>query len=170
MGAVGLAWANLYAGPDTRTQAGEWIAKNIPAGATIGLMDVPWQFDTPPLDEKRYQIAVLKPERTALDESGPEWVIFSEYQTPPLALRGSFSPSEQRFWDRIRGIDGGEDHEPFHNAKWYGIWQSFEAKAGLRHNMRWVVVPASCWPIHDLRYPNPTIRVAKRHRGVIICY
>ena len=60
-GLQSFAFARLYADPkcDTRTRAGEWIAQNIPAGSTIGVLSEPWQFELPPLDSRKFRIVIL---------------------------------------------------------------------------------------------------------------
>ena len=57
-GLQSLSFGWLYADPryDTRTRAGEWIAQNSPAGATVGVNHEPWQFEVPPLNARNFLI------------------------------------------------------------------------------------------------------------------
>ncbi|MGO8704628.1 MAG: ArnT family glycosyltransferase [Candidatus Brocadiia bacterium] len=82
MGLQSFAFARLYSDPqcDTRTRAGEWIAKSIPAGTTIGVLSEPWQFELPPLDSRKFVI------RNPSDSTahGPEdFLVMSDLQFAP---------------------------------------------------------------------------------------
>lgn len=52
-------YVHLLAKPDPRTEAGDWIQKEIPIETSIGVNTIPWQFYTPPLSFEQ-NIQVIK--------------------------------------------------------------------------------------------------------------
>jgi len=145
-GAQSFQMARLFTDPqaDTRTRAGEWIAENLPQGATIGVVSEPWQFELPPLDRSRFRVIVVKPEPEALARARPDYFVSSDFQFPPLAIRGPLSAKEKAFW-----------REVFQGGGRYVIARRFEAWPAGRK------VFLQSGP-HDMRYPNPVIVVAWR--------
>jgi hypothetical protein len=139
------AYGTLFShrGDDTRALAGEWIASNIPKGATIGVVSPPWQFELPPLDEGRYKIVVVEQDPDALARAAPDYFVSSDLQFPPIAVRGPLREEESDFWTQV-----------------------FEGRKGCR-----VVKRAEAWPggshpfqrhgPHDMRYANPVIVVSR---------
>jgi len=140
---VTLAWSNLYAGEDPRLAAGRYIAERVPAGARVGVLAVPWQFDMPPLDDRRYEVVVLAEEADALHEAAPDIVVVSDFQRPPLRIGDPLTLRQEEFWRAL------------------GKGRAFGAAACLL-GLEWLPVLPSLLPIHDLRYPNPTIWVVER--------
>ena len=129
---------------DTRTRAGEWIAKNIPEGATVGVVSIPWQFELPPLNEKKYKIIIVEAGKQDFSGSMPEYFVSSDLQFPPIAVLGPLTKKEQEF-----------QREVFHGGRFYRVVKRFEA---------W---PFGMKPIlqlgpHDMRYVNPVIVVSRR--------
>jgi len=45
--AYGMSYKMLFIKENVRTEAGVWIKDNIPAGSSIGVTEVPWQFQMP---------------------------------------------------------------------------------------------------------------------------
>jgi hypothetical protein len=84
-GGQSFAFAQLYADPkyDTRARAGEWIAQNIRAGSTIGVLSEPWQFELPPLDSRKYRIVLLDRETVGATPQAerPQYIIVSDLQS-----------------------------------------------------------------------------------------
>jgi len=129
-----LAFTRLFIDPaaDTRTRAGEWIARNIPAGSSIGVVSEPWQFELPPLDARKCRIVVLDPSEER-EPAATDYVVASDLQL---------------------GVDGA-------SARWraflngYDILQRFGAwPAGQK-------LPLQYGP-QDMRYANPVIVIARR--------
>ncbi|MGD1001762.1 MAG: glycosyltransferase family 39 protein [Candidatus Brocadiia bacterium] len=81
-GLQSFAFAQLYADPkcDTRTRAGEWIAKSIPAGTTIGVLSEPWQFELPPLDSRKL---VIRNRGDSATRGPEEFLVMSDLQFAP---------------------------------------------------------------------------------------
>ena len=141
-----FSYTLLFADPtrDTRTTAGTWIARNIPEGATIGVVSEPWQFELPPINPNRYNIVVVEPSPEALAATTPDYFISSDLQFPPIAVRGPLTPSELILW---RAISQG--------GMGYKVSARFEAwPYGRRSLLR--------FGPHDMRYPNPAIVVTHK--------
>jgi hypothetical protein len=72
-------YVRIFMQENVRTTAGHWIAGHIPAGSTIGLRTEPWQYATPPLDQKRYILKVtgVTPEKSeiSLRQDQPDYFI-----------------------------------------------------------------------------------------------
>ena len=129
---------------DTRTQAGEWIAENIPDGATIGVVSEPWQFELPPLNGGRFKIVIVAQDPEALAKAAPDYFVTSDLQFPPVAVRGPLTTDERQF--RAEVFEGGSAYKV---RKHFEAWPYSQALA-LRHGP------------HDMRYANPVIVVAQR--------
>lgn len=138
-----LAYCRLFTNPemDTRTQAGKWIAENIPTGASIGTVSIPWQFELPPVDVRKFNILVKDPDG-GLVAPMPEYFVSSDLQLPPLAIRGPLSDVEYRFW-----VDVFSDRGEYRVVKRVEAWPP-----GMRGLLR--------FGPHDMRYPNPVIVVS----------
>ena len=65
---------------NTRTAAGEWINKNIPAGAVIGMTELPSPWRTPPFNFFGYQLAITGWSESELKKASPEYFIVEEHQ------------------------------------------------------------------------------------------
>ncbi len=148
-GIQSFGFCRLFSDPeaDTRTRAGEWIANNIPKGATIGVVSEPWQFELPALNPDRFRLVVVDQDPQALAEVRPEFFVSSDLQFPPIAIRGPLSASEEGFWNEV--------HE---GAGQYLVARRFEAwPAGRRLFLE--------HGPHDMRYPNPVIVISRRIGG-----
>lgn len=144
------AWAHgrIYARPeaDTRTRAGEWLADNLPAGASVGVVSIPWQFELPPLDETKYNLVVTDPAHGDWRGRGkmPQYFVSSDLQYPPVGVGGPLSAKERKFWDEVTG----------RGYAWQVV-KRFEAwPAGMDTFLR--------YGPHDMRYANPAIVVVAR--------
>jgi hypothetical protein len=71
----------VFMGENIRTTAGKWIAQNVPAGNSIGLRRDPWQYETPPINRKKYCLFTTgrNPEETekSLGSKKPDYFIIS---------------------------------------------------------------------------------------------
>ena len=131
---------------DTRTRAGEWIARRVPAGATVGVVSVPWQFELPPLDEGRYRVEVLDVEKVDWGGRLPDYVVTSDLQFPPVGVGGPLSEAGHEFRSEV-----------FRGGKRYRVLRRFAAwPYGMREVLR--------YGPHDMRYANPEIVVAVRRK------
>jgi len=153
------AWCELYATENVRTIAGEWIAANVPAGASIGVTKWPWQYEMPPIDPVKYRLVVLEdsPRHSPHDlprllELKPDYVVASSIQSGPLPTTpgcGAPVTEKGRFWQYL--LAGGE---------LYAVARRFE----IPHRF----YGTSMWRLpEDMRYVNPTIYVLERrvHRA-----
>lgn len=150
-----LAWGNSTARallkfmPDTRTMAGEWIAKNVPRASTIGVIEDPWQFQMPPIDMEEYRVVATGQDPTELRTRLPEWFVYSDFQVPPLAIRGPMTPAEERFWGMVKQSSlythDGPNRLPV--ERWANLF-------GLRFS--------HAEEPHDMRYVNPHIYIYRK--------
>jgi len=65
---------------NTRSAAGEWINESIPAGAVIGMMELPSPWRTPPFRYFDYRISVTGLNEGELKKTDPEYFIVEEHQ------------------------------------------------------------------------------------------
>lgn len=144
------AWAygRMYVKPeaDTRTRAGEWISDNLPVGASVGVVSIPWQFELPPLDETKYKIVVTDPAHGDWRGRGkmPQYFVTSDLQYPPVGVGGPLSAKKRKFWDEVTGRGDS-----------WRVVKRFEAwPAGMDIFLR--------YGPHDMRYANPAIVVVRR--------
>ncbi|MFH1903735.1 MAG: phospholipid carrier-dependent glycosyltransferase, partial [Candidatus Omnitrophota bacterium] len=98
----GMAYLSLFWKENTRTLAGEWIKKNIPAGATIGVTEIPWQYQMAPLDEDRYQLKVTGYDLKRLEETQPDYFILSSFQASIPPITKQMPPERSLFWDEFK--------------------------------------------------------------------
>jgi len=149
-----LAWnvswcaslTKLMRGTDVRTEAGLWIRRHIPKGASVGAVSDPWQYEMPPFDLLRYRLVLTGKDGRLLAEKRPDWFIAS---SPQYAhdLQFPEGPAYKNFW---RLLYKG-DYKP---VQTFDRAQEF---AGFRFNR--LNFP------DDLRnYVNPEIVVFKRKR------
>jgi len=143
----GMAYLSLFWKENTRTLAGEWIKKNIPAGATIGVTEVPWQYQMAPLDENRYQLKITGYDLKKLETVLPDYFIISSFQGKIAPVPEQMSEEKNLFWNE------------FEKSKKYQALVSFRQPlsfAGIVFNQN----GAS----EDLIYLNPTIAVFEKTR------
>jgi hypothetical protein len=136
------AFGRLYSDPqyDTRTRAGEWIAQNVPAGSSIGVMSEPWQFELPPLDSRKFKI-VISSHFAFAEGQTLDYILTSAFQYRPVTLRVILN---QPLWS-----------ESWIGPHRYAVMQRFEAwpvgqKAALAYGPQ------------DMRYANPVITISER--------
>ena len=73
-----------------RTEAGEWILRNIKQSSTIGMTEIPWQYQMPPVDENRYKLVIVGNDYSALQKKKPDYFITSNIQYAFNPLSGFF--------------------------------------------------------------------------------
>ena len=76
----GMSYEKLLTKKNVRTEAGEWIVKNIKQSSTIGMTEIPWQYQMPPVDEDRYELIIVGNDYSALQEKKPDYFITSNIQ------------------------------------------------------------------------------------------
>ena len=92
----GSAYLKLIAKRNVRTEAGEWIVKNIKQSSTIGMTEIPWQYQIPPIDENRYKLIIVGNDYSALQKKKPMYFLTSNTQygfshTIPEIKKGALS-------------------------------------------------------------------------------
>ncbi|MCM8816555.1 MAG: glycosyltransferase family 39 protein [Candidatus Omnitrophica bacterium] len=70
-----LSHVNLFEGENIRAVAGRWINENIPARESVGLLEAPSPWRTPPFQYLKYNILIGSPEKTMA-----QYYVISEYQ------------------------------------------------------------------------------------------
>ncbi|MCK4401090.1 glycosyltransferase family 39 protein [bacterium] len=76
----GMSYEKLLVDKNIRTEAGEWILKNIKESSTIGMTEIPWQHQIPPVDENRYKLVIVGNDYSMLQKKKPEYFITSNIQ------------------------------------------------------------------------------------------
>jgi hypothetical protein len=75
-----LTLFNEYGGrKNVRDAAGEWINKNIPEGVSVGMLEAPSPWRTPPFEFFKYNVKILS-NRDKLENEQPEYFVISQYQ------------------------------------------------------------------------------------------
>ncbi len=99
----GSAYGTLFVRENVRTAAGKWIKENIPAGSSVGVTEVPWQFQMPPFDYAAYDLTVTGYDFDEAAEKKPDYFIISSFQAPvpPYPLR--LQKERTDFWEEFRG-------------------------------------------------------------------
>jgi len=141
----GLSYKSLFIKENIRTEAGIWIKENIPAGSSIGVTEVPWQFQMPPFDYYVYRVVVTGYNTEELKKSQPDFFILSSFQAPipPYPMR--LQKERVKFYKEF--IESGLYTE----EKRFEKYPSF---AGITY--RFKTLP------EDLIYLNPTIVVYRK--------
>ena len=147
---VTYGWSRLYALENSRTLAGEWIAKRVPAGARIGVTEPPWQYEMPPLDRDKYRLVAMRGgaegspyDLARLMQAQPDYFVTSSIQCGTMPGQGDGRDEASRFW---RFLFSGQMYRV---AKVFRIEQPF--------------LPADTWRLpEDMRYVNPVIYVLER--------
>ncbi|MGC8976614.1 MAG: ArnT family glycosyltransferase [Candidatus Ratteibacteria bacterium] len=146
----GLSFKSLFLKLNTRTEAGIWIKENIPKDKTIGVCEVPWQFQMPPFDYFYYKVFVLNYDFEKLKKESPEYFIISSFQSPippyPLNLQK----------ERI------QFYEKFIKSNLYILIKTFQRFPSFSIiKFKFKILP------EDLIYINPTILIFKKNEGNI---
>lgn len=141
----GMSYKMLFIKENIRTEAGMWIKENIPEGSSIGVTEIPWQFQMPPFDYYVYKVDVTGYNIEELKKKQPEYFILSSFQAPipPYPLR--LQKERINFYNE------------FVKSGLYQIEKKFEkypSFAGI--NFRFKSLP------EDLIYLNPTIVVYRK--------
>ncbi|MCM8762441.1 MAG: glycosyltransferase family 39 protein [Candidatus Omnitrophica bacterium] len=141
----GMAFEMLFIKENIRTEAGMWIKENIPAGSSIGVTEVPWQFQMPPFDYYTYRVEVIEYNIEELQKKKPEYFILSSFQAPippyPIRLQ------EERI----------NFYNEFVKSGMYKVEKKFEKYPSLGFiTFRFKTLP------EDLIYLNPSIVVYRK--------
>lgn len=143
----GMSYKMFFLRENIRTEAGVWIKENIPAGSSIGVTEVPWQFQMPPFDYYRYDVVVTGYDFDRAEETKPDYFILSSYQAsiPPYPLK--LQQERSTFWEEFRNSGLYKEKK---------VFQKFPQFLGF--TFRTEVLP------EDLIYLNPTIVVFEKGR------
>jgi len=97
----GMAFKMLFVKENIRTEAGVWIKENIPQGSSMGVTEVPWQFQMPPFDYYVYPVVVTGYNIEELKKKQPDFFILSSFQAPipPYPLR--LQEERKRFYEEF---------------------------------------------------------------------
>jgi len=134
--------------PDSRTEAGQFILRRLPAGSTIAVTEEPWQFEMPPIDQGRFKIAVCEYDLGKLAESRPNSFIYSDLQSDPEINPHPEFASEPAFW---REIDEGR-----RAGKWTTL---YESPVYMSERKFWCALGLWRTAPEDMRYISPRVYV-----------
>jgi hypothetical protein len=161
--ASGIAMAAVFARPDPRDQAADWVVRNRRRGERVGLVSQPW-FYTPPLSPslgcthalqrilgEPVPAWIVAPSRgqstlspAELARSQPAYIVTSEFEyIDPLRLRAEVGKTDgtTALFDAMR--DRYQLIRTFRNRPTLGPLRWFEERP----------------PVHDLLYPMPDVRI-----------
>ncbi|MEW6103857.1 MAG: glycosyltransferase family 39 protein [bacterium] len=74
-----LGYIRIFVRENVRTIAGKWILANIPKGTKIGVEIDPYQFETPPINQYRYNLCIAK-NRVEIEKQSPQYFVLSDIQ------------------------------------------------------------------------------------------
>ena len=78
-----VGYCRLFAEEDVRLEAGRWISERVPKGVTIGVPEIPWHYDTPPIDERVHRVVVTGYDVGKLRRLNPDYYVISSRHTDP---------------------------------------------------------------------------------------
>ena len=141
----GMAYLSLFIKENVRTTAGRQIKEDIPEGTTIGVTEVPWQFQMPPLDEERYRLKVTGYDINSLIEKKPDYFLLSSFQAGIPPVPKQMPPERRLFWKEFKAL---KEYQP------YISFRQPLSFLGIKYRQD----GAS----EDLIYLNPTIVIFRR--------
>ena len=157
-----VGYARLFAADNVRTEAGRWIARNVPENASIGTPHEPWQFDFPPADNEHNPVQVTGFETHALtSQRAPDFYILSDRQRDPMFVRPT--PQVQSFWRELKRGGTYAFHREFLRSP--RVWDRLDTFVRRHSNPFWRIVGLdlnSRDVPEDMRYVNPVITVYRR--------
>jgi len=142
----GLSYKSLLIKENVRTEAGKWIKENIPYGKSIGVCEVPWQFQMPPFDYFVYKVKVINYDFEKLKKELPDYFIISSFQGEIPPYPSNLQKKRIDFWRK------------FINSNLYSplkTFQKFPSTGIIKFKFR--KLP------EDLIYINPTIIIFKKN-------
>lgn len=141
----GTAYETLFVRENVRTMAGKWIKENIPAGSSVGVTEVPWQFQMPPFDYAAYDLTVTGYDAAEADKRKPDYFIISSFQAPvpPYPLR--LQKERADFWKEFNSLGMYREKK---------VFRKMPSLLGI--TFRKDVLP------EDLMYLNPAIIVFEK--------
>ncbi|MCM8806473.1 MAG: phospholipid carrier-dependent glycosyltransferase [Candidatus Omnitrophica bacterium] len=142
----GLSFKNLLVKENIRTECGLWIKENIPTDKSIGVCEIPWQFQLPPFDYFEYELIIINYNFEKLKKILPEYFVISSFQAPVPPYPSNLEKEKIDFWNE------------FLNSNLYTLHKSFQKFPSLGIiNFKFEILP------EDLIYLNPTILIFKKN-------
>lgn len=74
------SYTKIFKEENIRDVAGKWININIPEGTSIGLLQMPAPYRTPPFQFYKYKLVPISWDKQKLEKEKPEYFIVSEYE------------------------------------------------------------------------------------------
>ena len=131
-----LSYDDLFASKNVRTEAGEWINAEVPAGSSLGLFRLDYQFVLPPVNMRKYKFNYYI--SADFQENGdvyPDYLILSSV--------------EYEEWPQVRRIFGGVKSQ-YKLIKEFNRAPRFLGFFEFNKN-----------PSHDYQYIYPSIKIYK---------
>lgn len=155
--AVAVIWTAQFGMPDPRDQAARWITSNIPKGAVIGVIEVPW-FYSPPLS-KELGFGTLNQRQEAMQKTpyrlraipvfhayNCDWGIVSDYETSDALRLKANTAIPERDRRRVSHI--------------LSQLRALETQYVLRRQFGGMpAVTGFADPPHDMRYVRPELSI-----------
>jgi hypothetical protein len=132
---------------NTRTDAGIWLKDSLPEGTNIGVTEVPWQFQMPPIDQDKYKIKVTGYDVEMLKKQMPDYFLISSFQTPIPPYPVNLQQERVQFWTEMGKTN------LYQPVKVWRYYPSF-----LNITFKYKTMP------EDLIYLNPTVVLLKKRR------
>ena len=141
----GMSYEMLFVQKNTRTEAGEWIKQNIKVGETIGVTEIPWQFQIPPFDYNSYKTVVTGYSIKNIKKQLPRYFILSSFQSEISPYPLKLEKRKIKFWRIFKSL---KMYKPVKTFRKFPSFTKFEFQQKT--------IP------EDLIYLNPTIIIYKR--------
>lgn len=141
----GMAFETLFINENNRTEAGIWIKKNIPEKSSIGVTEIPWQFQMPPFDYYRYKVEIVGYDIKNLKKWQPDYFILSSFQAPIPPYPLSLQKERVAFYRKFIDLGLYFEEKKF---------EKYAAFGGIRFKIKQLP--------EDLIYLNPSIVIFKK--------
>jgi len=155
-----LAYTRLFSAHDIRLTAAEWIARHVPAGSSIGMAEVPWQYDTPPINEARHPVVVTGYSADKLRKLKPDYFLISSRHRDPILRKPT--PERDRFWREVLNYRRYSPLREFSTSPFIYA-RTAPTSYSTRSFLKWTgfLLDNSDAP-EDMRYANPRMILLRR--------
>ena len=155
-----IGYCRLFAALDVRLEAARWISSHVPTGASIGVPEIPWQYDTPPINERKYEVLVAGYDVEKLRALRPEYYLVSSRHKDPILRKPT--PESSLFWRELRSTRKYVAVRVFERMPF--VYEDTQ-RAGPTASLGLACLGLQLYNAdapEDMRYANPQITVFRR--------